>query len=191
MKEIFFATSNKNKYLEAKVILENFNIQVKWLKGKYPEIQAESLEEVAAFTAKWVAEKTKKKILVEDAGLFIQILNGFPGPYSSYVYQTIGNTGILKLLEGKAKRDAFFICVVAYCKPSSEPITFIGKVHGIIAYEIRGDKGWGFDPIFIPKGGKGKTYAEMGPENKNKISHRRKALEKFGGWFSKQYDNKE
>jgi|Deesub1362B_J571_1020462.scaffolds.fasta_scaffold06927_3 XTP/dITP diphosphohydrolase len=191
MKEIFFATSNKNKYLEAKAILENFNIKVKWLKGKYPEIQAESLEEIAAFTAKWVAEKTKKKVFVEDAGLFIQTLNGFPGPYSSYVYQTIGNTGILKLLEGETKREAFFMSVIAYCKPSSKPITFTGKVHGTIAYEVRGDKGWGFDPIFIPKEGKGKTYAEMGPENKNKVSHRRKALEKFGTWFSKQCNNKD
>jgi len=190
MKEIFFATSNKNKYLEAKAILENFNIKVRWLKGKYPEIQAERLEEIAAFTAKWVAEKTNKMVFVEDAGLFIKILNGFPGPYSSYVYRTIGNVGILKLLEGETKREAFFTSVVAYCKPSSEPVTFTGKVHGIISYEIRGNKGWGFDPIFIPKEGKGKTYAEMGPENKNKISHRRKALEKFGSWFSKQCDSK-
>jgi len=190
MKKIFFATSNKNKYLEAKAILKSFNVNVEWLKGEYPEIQAENLEEIASFTAKWVAEKTKKAVFVEDAGLFIQALNGFPGPYSSYVYKTLGNHGILKLLEEEPNREAFFISVVAYCEPTSEPVTFIGKVKGIIAYEARGDKGWGFDPIFIPAEGGGKTYAEMGPENKNKISHRKKSLEKFGVWLSKHYENK-
>jgi len=190
MKRVFFATSNKNKYLEAKAILKSFNVDVEWLKGNYPEIQAENLEEIASFTAKWAAEKTKKAVFVEDAGLFIQALNGFPGPYSSYVYKTLGNRGILKLLDEETHRKAFFISVIAYCEPLSEPITFIGKVNGTIAYEIRGDKGWGFDPIFIPVEGEGKTYAEMGPENKNKISHRRKSLEKFGNWFSKHYENK-
>ncbi|MHA1721624.1 MAG: XTP/dITP diphosphatase [Candidatus Baldrarchaeia archaeon] len=188
MKKVFFATSNKNKYLEAKAILRSFNIEVEWLKGDYPEIQAESLEEIASFTAKWVAEKTKKAVFVEDAGLFIQVLNGFPGPYSSYVYKTLGNHGILKLLEGETNREAFFISVIAYCEPTSKPAIFIGKVNGTIAYEIRGNKGWGFDPIFIPTEGEGKTYAEMGPKNKNKISHRRKSLEKFGAWLSKYYE---
>ncbi|RLE72114.1 MAG: non-canonical purine NTP pyrophosphatase, RdgB/HAM1 family, partial [Thermoprotei archaeon] len=124
---------------------------------------------------------------VEDAGLFVEALNGFPGPYSSYIYKTIGCEGILKLLEGVDNRKAYFLSVVALRAPGLGDVVFKGKVNGIIANEMRGEKGFGFDPIFIPDGCE-KTFAEMNIEEKSRYSHRGKALRKMGKWIVKNLE---
>ncbi len=87
--------------------------------------------------------------MIEDAGLFVEALQGFPGVYSAYVQRTIGNAGILRLMEGMDKRDAYFKSVVAYVEPGREPIMFDGEVHGQIGFEERGHKGFGYDPSFM------------------------------------------
>jgi len=181
---IKFVSSNKNKIREASGILENYNIKVEPLIMECPEIQADDIEEVAKFSAEFAFNKIKNPIIVEDSGLFIEALNGFPGPYSSYVYRTIGNKGILKLMENKENRNAFFKSVIAFISAKDAVLTFIGMTLGKIAFMIlKGNNGgWGYDPIFVPIEGKNKTYAEMGMEEKNKISHRKKSLEKFGIW---------
>jgi XTP/dITP diphosphohydrolase len=127
-------------------------------------------------------------IIVEDAGLFIGALNGFPGPYAAYAYKTIGNRGLLRLMENVENRKAEFQSVVAYfdAEPKS-PICFKGEVAGeIVKEERRGDckSGFGFDPIFKPASCN-KTFAEMSLTEKNKYSHRAKAFRNFAEWYKK------
>jgi XTP/dITP diphosphohydrolase len=120
---------------------------------------------------------------VEDAGLFIEALNGFPGPYSSYVYRSIETKGILKLMENVEKRDAHFQSVVAFSSPEESPRCFHGKANGKISMEVRGELGFGFDPIFEPSDDGNRTFAEMRMPEKNMRSHRAEALRKFAKWY--------
>ncbi|MHA1784395.1 MAG: XTP/dITP diphosphatase [Candidatus Helarchaeota archaeon] len=177
---IFFATGNDNKYKEARDIFKKYDIQVEKFKIERLEIQDDDAEKIAKFSLKMI-ENPPKRIFIEDSGLQIKELNLFPGPYSSYVYKTIGNEGILKLLEGKNDRSAVFYSVIAY-KGENETIhSFKGETKGKISRNIRKGKGWGFDPIFIPNiGGKNElTYAELGFNTKNQLSHRSKSFRKL------------
>ncbi len=177
--KVIFITSNEGKFREAKSIGEKYGIEVEWLKEEYLEPQGNDLKEIAKKSAELLAERIKKPFFIEDSGLFIPALKGFPGPYSSYVFKTIGNEGILKLMEGIEDRKAYFLAVVAFFD-GEKVLTFEGRVDGTIATEMRGDKGFGFDPIFEYDG---RTFAEMGDE-KNEVSHRRKALEKLFKYLS-------
>ncbi|MFX1449954.1 MAG: XTP/dITP diphosphatase [Promethearchaeota archaeon] len=185
--KIYFASSNKNKLKEVNSILNAYGVNVEALLLESPEIQSDDPEEIARFSVKFAFNKIKHPVFVEDSGLFIEALNGFPGPYSSYVYKTIGNDGILKLMQNKENRTANFKSIIAYSEATNFIKTFIGQTSGTISTEIlKGNNGgWGFDPIFLPEEGNKRTYAEMGIEEKNKISHRKKSLEKFGKWFKK------
>jgi len=178
-----FATSNKFKVNEANEIGKRFNIKFIQIKCKYPEIRSENVEDVALEGAKFVYSKVKKPVIVEDTGLYIETLNGFPGSYSKFVYQKIGNNGILKLLENKKNRNATFISAIGYCNGKFTKI-FSGKINGKISTKILGKEGFGYDPIFIPDGYK-KTFAQD-YELKKKISHRKKAFEKFCEWINKK-----
>ena len=140
------------------------------------EIQSDSLQEIAKHKAIQAFQKCKKPVIVEDDGLFIESLRGFPGPYSSYVFKTIGNKGILKLL--KQNRKAKFVSIITYCDKTLLE-SFDGKLNGKISKTQKG-KGWGYDPIFIPNNLK-KTFAET--NNKNELSHRYKSLKKFSKWY--------
>jgi XTP/dITP diphosphohydrolase len=180
---IFFATGNIHKFNEARRILREYNIAVAMIKVKTLEVQSDDIEEIARLSAIDAARKTNLPVIVEDAGLFIDALNGFPGPYSSYVYRTIGKEGIIKLLEGVSNREAYFRSVVAFCDPKGNAICFDGIVKGKITMEPRGSSGFGFDPIFEPAEKPGETFGEMSIENKNRFSHRAKALRKFAEWY--------
>lgn len=171
---MLFITSNEGKFKEAKEVAKLFSVEIEWLKMEYEEIQGNTLEEIATKSAEMLSRVIKRPFFIEDSGLFIESLNGFPGPYSSYVFKTIGNKGILKLLDCVQNRKAYFKAVIAFFDGKDIKI-FDGVVYGEIAKEIRGDKGFGFDPIFLYGD---RTFAEMG-EEKNLVSHRRKALEKF------------
>ncbi len=183
MRVIHFVTSNKGKLLEAQKAIQPQDIVVKGLEIPYPEIQASSLKEVAEFGMCWLPDKIKKEevkeVMIEDAGIFISALNDFPGVYSAYVFKSIGLDGILRLLEKEEDRGAHFESCVAYCKIGSEPFFFQGTVKGNIAREPRGQGGFGYDPIFVPEGEE-RSFAEMTTDQKNKHSHRGKALEKLG-----------
>jgi XTP/dITP diphosphohydrolase len=127
---------------------------------------------------------------VEDAGLFIDALDGFPGPYAAYVYKTIHNSGILKLMKNLPDRKAKFQSVIAYCDEQTvcDPTCFEGEVKGEITpieRKEQGKSGFGFDPIFQPDGSK-KTFAEMTIDEKNGCSHRAKAIRRFAEWYRKQ-----
>ncbi len=179
---LLFATSNKNKFAEAKAILSRAGIRVEQYSARPPELQLDSLEEIARDNLLHVLTEARRPIFVEDAGLFVQQLNGFPGPYSSYVLRTIGNPGILKLMEGVKDRTAAFRSVIAYGSPEQPCIVFIGETQGRITDRIRGTH-WGFDPIFSPQESDGRTYAELSTATKNRISHRAKALAKLVEWL--------
>ena len=178
--KIYFATGNPNKVKEAEIILKDLEgIKIEAINLPYPEIQG-TLEEVAEFGVKYHYSKIKKPVFVEDSGFFIEVLKGFPGTYSRYVQETIGNEGILKLMEDfkGEERRAYFKSVVGYCDEDGVKL-FKGVVRGWVSQEIR-SKGYGFayDSIFIPEGEE-RTFAEMTREEKSKISHRKRALDNF------------
>jgi len=180
-------TGNKHKVQEAQNILEKYNIKisVKPLELEKIEIQSDSLEEIVRFAVNWIIERNNKcNFFLEDAGLFVDALNGFPGPYSSYVLKTISYDGILKLMEGIEDRSAKFQSVIGLCFENEVRI-FKGEVHGRISHEARGNKGFGFDPIFIPNG-YSKTFAEMDLELKNSMSHRGKSIKKMAEYLKKK-----
>lgn len=182
MRKIVFVTGNKGKFSEARSILEAKHIELLQNTGGYPELQEDDLEPIASFGAKWAAEKLQIPVMVDDSGLFIDALNGFPGPYSAFVENKIGNKKVLKLMEDETDRTAVFKSVIGYCEPGKEATVFTGTVEGRIAFEERGTGGFGYDPIFEYGG---RTFAEMGDEEKNKLSHRRRALDKFFEWLPK------
>jgi len=181
--EVNFATSNRNKFLEAQSVMEEYRVRLVFLGHRTPEIQSDSIEEIARHSAKSSSSHANVAMVVEDAGLFIDALKGFPGPYSSFVFRKLGCNGILKLLSGSPDRKAKFVSVVAFCKPSGEPVCFTGTVKGVVATEARGTSGFGFDPIFVADGTGRKTFGEMSIAEKSRYSHRAKAFREFARWF--------
>jgi len=182
--EVKFATTNRGKLREIGILLAEFNLELRIVEAEKLEIQNDEISKIAEFAASDLAERLGCPIAVEDSGLHVSALNGFPGPYSSYVYRSIGLSGVLKLLEGVGDRRAHFESVVAYAEPRGEVRSFKGIAWGRISRSARGTGGFGFDPIFIPEDGDGRTFAEITPEEKNRLSHRGKAVRSFGEWIS-------
>jgi len=170
--DVLFASSNTHKYEEAKKILAEFGIKLGFFQTELVEIQDDSLSEIALKKGIDAYAKCKKPVIVEDDGLFIDSLSGFPGPFSSYVFKTIGNNGILKLTGDN--RSAVFVSIIIF-RSAKWSNKFESKVFGTISKNIQGE-GWGYDPIFIPEN-QTKTYAELA--DKNKLSHRYQSLKKF------------
>lgn len=186
-KVILFATNNFHKFDEARSVLTKRGVAVGMLRVKALEIQSESLDEIARASVVNAYDHCHLPIIVEDAGLFVEALNGFPGPYAAYVYMTIGNLGLLKLMEGLENRKATFRSAIAYFDGLSDPICFYGEVIGSITGKEKSGKGkagFGFDPVFQPSGSK-KTFAEMTIGEKNSFSHRSKAVDGFAEWYEK------
>jgi len=181
MKTVYFVTGNMGKVKEAKALGKEFDLKIQQIRYEYPELQSDGLEVIAKYGAECASRALNKAVIVEDAGLFITALKGFPGPYSAYVFKTIGNEGILGLMSNKKNRKAYFKSAVGYCEPGGDAITFTGIVNGRIAHEIRGEHGFGYDPIFLYDD---RTFGELDTEEKNKVSHRCKALKKFVKWIS-------
>lgn len=185
-KVIFFATGNINKFNEARNILSHYGISIGMLRIKGDEIQSDSLKTIAQTSVKNAYKRSHLPIFVEDAGLSIDALSGFPGPYAAYVYKTIHNSGILRLMEDIEDRRARFQSVIAYCdQPLCEPECFDGESKGEITLTERQQpekSAFGFDPIFQPVGSS-KSFAEMTIEKKNGFSHRAKAIRKFAEWY--------
>jgi XTP/dITP diphosphohydrolase len=149
------------------------------------EIQSDSLDKVARFAAEEAAMKHKRMVVVEDSGLFVRSLDGFPGPFSSYVHATVGFEGLLRLLSRENHREAYFQASLAVASARGLIQSFSAKVYGTISRKALGENGFGFDPVFIPKG-TGVTFAQGGIEFKQKHSHRAKAFRKLAKW----YDNR-
>ena len=180
MLAVTFASTNKNKYREVKSILSAHSISVDFAQINLVEIQSDSLEEIAREKAKSAFAQVCRPIIVEDDGLFIEVLKGFPGQYSSHAFKTIGNAGIMKLLAGSANRSAYFLSLIAFYNGKTLSISE-GSVGGSISGKIA-EGGWGYDPIFVPTG-INLAFAEL-KEKKNEYSHRRKALDNFARWYA-------
>ncbi len=178
-------TSNRGKYEEYRMMFEAEGIGLELNMMSYPEEQLDSIEKVAERSAYYLTGIVGPDFFIDDSGLFIESLGGFPGVYSSYVKRTIGNEGILKLMKGVENRKAEFRTCIAFYNGKLN--LFTGRVSGSISEEQRGKGGFGFDPIFIPDG-LDRTYAEMTTAEKNSISHRAVAARNFL-LFLKNKDN--
>lgn len=189
MLEIVLATRNNDKIKEIKKLLSGVNarlVSIEEFPG-CPEVEedGETLEENAKKKALVVSQYTKKISLAEDTGLEVEALDGAPGIHSARFAGACAtykdnNRKLLKLMDKlpQEKRKAKFRCVAALAKPDGSVVTCEGECEGMIALEMKGESGFGYDPIFIVPS-YGKTFAELGEEVKNRISHRAQAFAKI------------
>jgi XTP/dITP diphosphohydrolase len=175
---VALVTSNLGKLKEFQHGLEPLGLKVRHLSIECDEVQADRLEDVVRSCIAQVVQQGHEDFILDDSGLFIDHLKGFPGVYSSYVHGTLGCPGILRLLEGASDRSAHFECCIGCHFHDAGRIIVSGSSPGRIGTEQRGTKGFGYDPIFIPDGGSG-TFAEMDLEEKNRFSHRGAAMRAF------------
>ena len=167
---INFVTHNINKFNEINAIMENNNIKINLVKLEYEEIQADSTEYISSDSCKKLVNRVDPPYFIDDTGLYIDDLNGFPGPYASYVQETLGNKNIIKLASGS---KAYFKTVISFYY--NRVYQFTGILHGKISDREKGENKFGYDPIFIPENSD-QTLAELPPGEKNRISHRSKAI---------------
>ena len=184
--KIAFVTTNKGKFAEISKMIRDQGHEPEHIPVAYPEMQTDSLEMVVIQGLYWLMEHYKRPLLVDDSGLFVDAIGGFPGVYSAYAYKNIECDGILKLMEGKKDRKARFECCLGFIEPGKDPNLFRGTSEGSISLSKRGEKGFGFDPIFIPVG-YDKTFSELSMDVKNKISHRGRAFEKFFKYLKEEH----
>ena len=175
-------TGNTHKVAEVAAFFRDI-AEITHVSLDLPEHRSEDVREIARGKAQYAYEHLKTPLIVDDTGLFINALNGFPGPYAAYVLNSIGNTGILKLMAGREDRNARFVTAIAFADGNGVRV-FAGILEGRIASAPRGTCGFGYDPIF--ETGE-KTLAEIPLEEKSGISHRARALTAFHDWFVQEY----
>lgn len=199
--KIIFATGNEGKMREVRMILGDLGIQVVSMKEAGVTAEAEengtTFEENAIIKAKEIMEKTGEIVLADDSGLEVDALGGEPGIYSArYMgHDTsyhIKNNSLIERLEGKTgeERSARFVCAIAACFPDGRVLTTRGTMEGQIGYEEKGENGFGYDPVFyLPEY---QCYsAELPLEEKNKLSHRGKALRLMKEALQKEQEDTE
>ncbi|MBQ9019118.1 MAG: RdgB/HAM1 family non-canonical purine NTP pyrophosphatase [Bacilli bacterium] len=152
MKKITYVTGNIAKIESARQVLEPLGFEIDNVKIETPEIQANDVVDVSKYSAKWAANELNRPVLKNDSGLFVEALNGFPGVYTHYVDDTLGEDGLLKLMDGINNRKAYFKEAIAYCEPGGEPLVFEGITKGEIDTKKSGTYGWSWDFVFIPDG---------------------------------------
>lgn len=171
--DVTFVTSNSGKVAEVRRIFAEFGIRVRWSRRSLPEPQAARLEDVVHAKLAAAADGPARAVVVDDSGLFVDALDGFPGVYSRYVLDTVGLDGILRLARGR-DRNARFRAVAGFRRGRTEIVTR-GEVAGSLSRSIRGSNGFGYDPIFVPRGER-KTFGELDPAAKDRLSHRGRAM---------------
>ncbi len=174
MSKLLFATSSKNKVREASDIL---GIPLEIAELELPEIQSMDLETVVRKKVEAAFEILKKPVMVDDVGFKIDAWNGFPGPFIKYLLHSLGNKKLLQVLKDEKNKKIVAQCAIGY-HDGQKVHVIIGEIKGKFTNEERGKDGWGFDFFVIPEG-QTKTMAELGFEEKNKVSHRHAALAKF------------
>lgn len=189
-RKLILSTNNEHKVEEIKNILKGLPIEVLSKKdigmaNFDVEEDGDTLEENSTKKAKALADKIEYMVMADDSGLFVDALNGEPGVYSSRYAGEEGNDGknnkkLLKELKDVPleKRTASFYSVIAIVTEEKEIFTVKGQCKGYINFEPKGDNGFGYDPLFVPLG-YNKSFAELGNDIKNKISHRARALEEI------------
>ena len=186
MTNIIFATGNQGKMREIKQILSDMDVEIKSMKeaGIFIDIEENgtTFEENALIKARAIAKETNAIVLADDSGLEIDYLDKAPGVLSarflgedtSYDIKNAHILELLKNVKGK-ERSARFVCSIAAVFPDGREFTTYATIEGEIGHKIEGENGFGYDPIFyVPEFGK--TTAQLSPDEKNKISHRGKAL---------------
>jgi XTP/dITP diphosphohydrolase len=197
MRELLLATFNENKVREITQISKGFNLDIKFLYLKdFDNIKkvtedGKIFKENAFKKAKEYYSQTGVITLAEDSGLCVDALDGAPGVYSARFsgeekddYKN--NLKLIHILEGVEEREARFICSAALVLSKDSVEVFEGVLEGSIASSLRGQSGFGYDPVFIPKG-YDKTLAELGAKVKNKISHRYRAIEGILKFIKESY----
>ena len=190
--DIIAATQNAHKIKEIDAIVSKFQMSVVSRKDAgvpdfdIPET-GDTFEENSYIKAKAILDYTDKPVIADDSGLEVDYLEGAPGVFSARYAGVDGddadrenNKRLLKGLKGvpPEKRTARFVCVITLLFPDGRSFYARGECEGHIAEELMGDNGFGYDPLFIPKG-YGQSFAQITPDDKNKISHRAKALKKL------------
>lgn len=172
-----YVTSNPGKAREAEAYLGE---TVEAVDHTYMEPQSDSLDDIARYGAERAFAELpgEDPVIVDDAGLFLSALGGFPGPYSAYVEHTLGIERVASLVAGEDSQRAEFRAVIGFADGRTVE-TFEGRVRGRIV-QPRGEGGFGYDPIFEHGD---RTFAEMDVAEKNAISHRGRALERFADWY--------
>lgn len=174
-------TGNPHKLEEIAVALSAHEVVQENL--GYPEIQASNLEGVVRDGLGHLVGKVEEPFLIDDSGLFVDALGGFPGVFSKYAFGTLGNPGILKLLEGVEDRSARFECVFGLRYHGEDHIV-AGRCPGRIISVEKGGEGFGFDPIFVPDG-RDETFAQLPMVEKNHLSHRGRAVKELATLIEK------
>ncbi|MBP2002921.1 XTP/dITP diphosphatase [Halobacillus andaensis] len=194
MKELVVATKNEGKVAEFRSMFSKYGIEVKSLLDFNEPIKdivedGDTFEENAAIKAEAIAFQYEIPVVADDSGLEIDALNGEPGIYSARYAGEEKNDQknlekVLSQMEGvpESERTARFVCAVAVARPNHETFVKRGTCEGVIANCPRGTEGFGYDPIFIPKGSN-RTMAEHSAEEKNSISHRKNAIVKIEQWL--------
>lgn len=184
---IVFVTGNAKKLEEVVQILsagkEEMPFEVTSRKLDLPELQGDSPQMIAREKCRLAAEEVKGPVMVEDTSLCYHALKGLPGPYIKWFLEKLGHDGLNKLLAGYEDKSAYALCTFSLCAgPGCEVHIFDGRTEGKIV-PARGPTDFGWDPVFEPVEGGGKTYAEMAKPDKNEISHRGRALESLRSWL--------
>jgi dITPase (EC 3.6.1.-) len=191
---VTFVTTNPGKVREAAAYLDDPVEQVAF---DYSEPQAAEFSTVAAHGARRAYEQIGAPVIIDDAGLSISVLDGFPGPFSAYVQETLGIERVAALARQEDDQSAAFHAVVGYCDggpieatnttgltiDTADEAPPVALFRGVVSGQIvapRGDGGFGYDPIFEHDG---QTFAERSSDDKNAISHRGEALEAFAAWY--------
>ena len=163
-------------------MLKEFGMSPKRLKAKGTEVQSDDVSVIAARAALETYSSRRFPLFTEDTGLWVTSLGGFPGPYASFAYRTIGVAGLLELARSSKDRSAEFRSAVAYCAGRGVNV-FEGRLKGRLALEARGRNGFGFDPVFIAEGDD-RTLAELSVREKCEVSHRARALRALADWLT-------
>ena len=185
--ELLVATNNANKLKEIRQILSPHHITVYGMKDLNIDIgeveeNGNTYFDNALIKARALQKETKMPIIADDTGLEIVAMDNKPGLYTARYAESLGGhkeafKDIFKNIEGK-DRTAYFVCSIVLVNVEDKPLKFEARIPGHIATEVSGEEGFGYDPIFICDE-VGKTYALMGQEEKNRVSHRGKALKKL------------
>lgn len=192
--KIVFATNNQNKLQEIREILgAEFEIVSLADIGCHDDIPetGSTLEENALQKARYVYEHYGLNCFADDTGLKVDALGGQPGVHSARYAEGTDHDSeanmrkLLAQLDGTDSRQARFRTVIVLILAGREPLSFVGEVHGRIARERKGTAGFGYDPIFVPDG-YGQSFAEMDEAEKNKISHRARAVKQLADYLKAQ-----
>lgn len=185
-KKLLFITGNENKLREARQILKGFDIESRDV--DVPEIQEVNEQVIVEEKVRQALKLLDCEVFVEDTSLCFDAFNGLPGPLVKWFLKTVGRRGLVDMLAAFDNKAAYAKCYVGYGRPAKDGeaekiVVFKGSVKGRIV-EPTGESKFGWDPIFLPDGYE-KTFAQMTEEEKNSISHRRIALEKFKQYLQK------